>query len=264
MQRIGTWNVNNHTIRAERHPFSRIVVGVDSGAASQSAARLAISLACGDRRVELTFCHAIDIPRMVARADRFSDDYPAALDAAREEARQLLDACCALAQRAGIRVHAALRLGNPVDEIAALADALAADLVVIGNRPRSKVHRILNGSVRDELVRRTTLPMLVADPSPSNTSEFRPDCILAALADPSALPAALHLARRIAKAYRTRMVMCSGADGGRAIEPSVAAQRPGMIVLSTEPRRGLRDVFRPSTIERVLQSAAAPVLIVPG
>ena len=216
MHRIGTWNMKDHTIRMERHPFSRIVVGVDSGAASQSAARLAISLACGDRPVELTFCHAIDIPRMVARADRFSDDYPAALDAARDEARQLLEACRALAQRAGIRAHAALRLGNPVVEIAALADALAADLIVIGNRPRSKVHRILNGSVRDELVRNATRPIAVADPSPSDTSEFRPPCILAALADPS-------------------------------------APHPGLIVMS--PGRA---------VERVLQSAEAPILIVPG
>jgi nucleotide-binding universal stress UspA family protein len=253
MNRIGTWNVKDHTIRAERRPFSRIVVGVDSGAASQSAARLAISLACGDRHAELIFCHAIDIPRMLAHADRFADDYPVAFDAARDAARALLDCCRALAQRAGVDAHARLRYGSPVSEVPALAVALAADLIVIGNRPSPKVHRILNGSVRDELVRSATLPILVADPSPSNTSEFRPDCILATLADPLALPAALRLARRVAKAYRTRMVMCSGADRGRAIEPSVAAHHPGLIVMSPG-----------KAVERVLQSADAPILIVPG
>jgi nucleotide-binding universal stress UspA family protein len=210
MHRIGTLIVKDHTLRAQRRPFSRIVVGVDSGAASQSAARLAISIACGDRHAELIFCHAIDIPRMIAHADRFADDYPVAFDAACDTARALLNRCRALAQRAGVDAHARLRYGSPVSEIPALARAFAADLVVIGNRPSPKLHRILNGSVRDELVRSATLPILVADPSRSNTSAFHPECIL-------------------------------------------AADDPGLIVMS--PGRA---------VERMLQSAEAPILIVPG
>jgi nucleotide-binding universal stress UspA family protein len=165
MHRIGNWNVTDHSIRAARGPFSRIIVGVDASPASEAAVRLAISLALGNLEAELIFCHALDVPRMFAHASRFFDDYPLALEAAQDQAGLLLNRCCALASLAGVRARSYMRSGKPVAEIAALAETLAADVVVIGNRPRGKLQRIFGGSVGDEMVHSLAIPVLVAAPN---------------------------------------------------------------------------------------------------
>lgn len=126
---------------------------------------LAISLAAGDVRTELVFCHVIDIPRMLARADHLAEDYEIALEAAQSEARSLLAGCVAAAGDARVYARACVRYGKPASEIATLADVYAADLIVVGSRPSGKWHRFLNGSVRDEIVRDSDIPVLVAEKS---------------------------------------------------------------------------------------------------
>lgn len=55
-----------------------------------------------------------------------------------------------------------MRSGKPVAEIAALADAISADVVVIGHRPRSRLARFLHGSIGDDMIHSLTIPVLVA------------------------------------------------------------------------------------------------------
>jgi nucleotide-binding universal stress UspA family protein len=264
MHWTGTRKVKDHSIRALRRPFSRIVVGVDDSPAAESAAQLAVSLARGDTRAELVFCHSIDIQRMVSRSGRLADDYPLAFDTSQEAARRLLDHCCRLAWRANVPARSYVRLEKPSFEVTSMATELNADLIVIGNQPRDRVLRFLCGSTRDEIVRTATIPVLLADPHPTQATAFRPDCIVAALADPSASTSALQLASNVALAYGTRMVLCSGGDGGCVLERGIAEHQPGMIVIGDVARRGLRNLFTTSVVERTLQSAAAPVLIVRG
>jgi nucleotide-binding universal stress UspA family protein len=264
MHRIGVRKVKDHSIRSLPRPFSRILVGVDTSPASESAVRLAVSLARGDTRAELVFCHSIDIQRMVARSGRLADDYPLALDTAQEAARRLLDHCCRLAWRAGIPARSYVRVEKPSFEVTSLANELHADLIVIGNQPRTRVQRFLCGSTRDEIVRTATVPLLLAQPHPSLASAYRPDCIIAALAGPSASTSALQLASSVAQAYDARMVLCSGGDGGCVLERSIAEHRPGMIVIGDVAQPRLRNPFTTGVVERTLQSAAAPVLVVHG
>jgi nucleotide-binding universal stress UspA family protein len=228
---------------------------------------LAISLVRGDAHVELVFCHAVDIPRMLAHADRFADDYALALEAARDEARRLLDRCVALALQAGIVARSRIRFGAPATQISSLAKAVAADLIVIGNRPSAKMHRFLCGSVRDEMVRSSNIPILVADANPSRPSEYRAGSILAQPADPPSCAAAARLASKIATAHGAKLMFLppsnrSAPAAHRAVEQAVAEHDPGMIVLGAARKRGLYDVFSTGVVECVLQSAVAPVLIV--
>lgn len=148
-------------------PFSRIVVGAGLSAASDRAIHLALSLARCDHRVELVFCHVIDIPRMLARADRYADDCEVALRAARDDAQRLLDRCRALAAEFDVEGRTCIRYGKPAAEIVALAQAFAADLIVIGNHPRARLHRFLCGSVSNEVMRMPGMPVLVANPDES-------------------------------------------------------------------------------------------------
>jgi nucleotide-binding universal stress UspA family protein len=144
-----------------RRPFSRIVVAVDGLATCERAVQLAVALAEGDARAELIFAHVIDVARMVARADQDTSDYALAFEAARAEARSLLERCTAAAAQAGVFGRTCLRYGKPATEVAAVADAFAADLILIGNQHRSRLHRFLNGSVSDDVVRAAEVPVLV-------------------------------------------------------------------------------------------------------
>jgi nucleotide-binding universal stress UspA family protein len=148
-----------------RRPFSRLIVAVDGSAAADRAVQLAIALAGGDAQAELIFAHVIDVARMVARADHQANDYELAFEAAREEARHVLDRCTAAAANAGIFSRTCLRYGRPATEVAALADVFAADLILVGNHHRSRIHRLLNGSVSDGVVRSAGVPVLVVSTS---------------------------------------------------------------------------------------------------
>jgi nucleotide-binding universal stress UspA family protein len=74
----------------------------------------------------------------------------------------------------------------------------------------------------------------------------------------------LRLASLLARAYGGRIAFERDVAGdGTAIERAITEHRPGMIVIGA-PRRRLRDLFRPNAVERVLQSAPGPVLVVQG
>lgn len=135
---------------------------MDSSAATERAVQLALSLAGDDPHAEIIFAHVIDVPRMIARADPLANDYDLALETARDEARTMLDGYLAEAEAAGIFARSCIRYGTPAGEVVTLARAFAADLIVVGTRPASRVERFLNGSVRDEIVRTADVPVLVA------------------------------------------------------------------------------------------------------
>lgn len=148
-----------------------VVVAVDSSPASERAVRLAIDIARGDENFELIFCHVVDVQRMIAQADGLGD-YELAYDVASDNARRLLDSCLAAAADAGVFGRSCLRYGKPAYEIMTLAGLFSTDFVVIGNRPSSRAHRFLNGSVRDEIVRTSSLPVLVASAKEADSAEL--------------------------------------------------------------------------------------------
>ena len=251
---------------APRRPFSRIVVAVDSSAASERAVRLAVAVASGDARSELVFCHVIDIPWMLARVDHGADDYELALETAQESARGLLDRCIAAAAKADVFGRSCLRYGKPAEEVATLANAFAADLIVVGNRPCGRVHRILNGSVRDELVRNSALPVLVAERCEPDAAASSEECVLAELAGASSSETVLRAASSFASSYGLELVCLPGAKRlrarCRAIESAVGELHPALLVIGTPAERSLRDRVFPTIVERTLQSVSAPVLVV--
>lgn len=153
---------NDRSAPKSRASFSRIVVAVDSSPASERAVKLALSVAGSDRRTEIVFAHVIDVPRMIARADRLANDYELALEAAQAQARELLDGCLAAAEHARIFGRSCIRYGKPAGEVVTLARVFGADLIVCGNGASSRVQRFLNGSVRDDIVNAASVPVLVA------------------------------------------------------------------------------------------------------
>lgn len=81
---------------------------------------------------------------------------------AEEEARQLLRRRAWNARVGGARVAGEhLCWGRPAEEIVALAEALVADLVVVGSRRVGRVKRLIGGSVSEDVVHRASCPVLV-------------------------------------------------------------------------------------------------------
>lgn len=80
------------------------------------------------------------------------------LDEAREELREL---GAALHERCGVDAELHLGSGAVAAEIASEADALDADLLVLGARGASLVHDLLLGSTTERVLRKTGRPLLV-------------------------------------------------------------------------------------------------------
>jgi nucleotide-binding universal stress UspA family protein len=158
---------HSSVVRAHRHPISCVVVAVDPSTPSERAVQLALSVEREDARTEFVFCHVIDIPRMLARAERVAEDYEVALSVAREQAQTLLDLCLAFAENAGVFGRSCIRYGKPAAEIVSVAELFSADLIVVGNRRRPWVRRVLRGSVPDEIVRMSDVPVLIVQSEPA-------------------------------------------------------------------------------------------------
>jgi nucleotide-binding universal stress UspA family protein len=229
--------------------FLRICVAVDASSASESAARLAISLVRGDARAELAFCHVVNVPR---------------LGRAESGANALLERCAWLARRAGVFARTYTRLGEPAAEIASFTESIGCDLIVIGNSPREKFPRLLNGRLRDEIVRISSRPVLVADMRRARPIEFRPRNILVVEADSPTASRAKRFAAELASEYGAELVLLpTDHDATEASDVNVSEHRPGLIVAGVKPR-SFNDLFSPDCIERLLHAASLPILLVPG
>jgi hypothetical protein len=81
-----------------------------------------------------------------------------------------------------------------------------AGLIVIGNRPAMKVDRLFRGSTRDDIVKRSAVPVLLTSARPDTPAELPPRCIVLPAADvPQNAPAG-RLARNLARLYDAEVV----------------------------------------------------------
>jgi nucleotide-binding universal stress UspA family protein len=244
--------------------FRRICVAVDASSAAESAARLAISLVRGDARAEIAFCHVVNVPRLLGRAESGTRDYSSTFEDGHKDANALLDRCAWLARRSGVFARTYMRLGEPAAEIAAFAESISCDLIAIGNSPSEKVPRLLNGSLRDEIVRICSCPVLVADMKRARPIEFRPRNILVAEADSPTASRAKRFAAELASEYGAELVLLpTDRDATEASVVNVSEHRPGLVVAGVKPR-SFNDLFSSGCIEQFLHAASLPILLVPA
>jgi nucleotide-binding universal stress UspA family protein len=137
--------------------YSRIVVGTDgtdrSLIAVDHAARLAAVFAA-----EL---HVVAAASPTAAANRPVAAIPAAVAlsdrSARTAAKLGHDAC----KRHGVRVVEHPRVGEPASVLIAVADAVGADLIVVGNKSLTGHIRKFTGSVPSRLAHQSRFPVLI-------------------------------------------------------------------------------------------------------
>lgn len=132
----------------------RILLATDLSSASEKAADEALQLARA-LRAELLVVSVID------PTTRAPGPHVARMDqrrAAREVAAQAL---VVRGRRAGVAVEFLVWEGEPGPAIIEAAEAERADLLVVGTRGRSRVERMVLGSVSDHVVRHAPCPVLI-------------------------------------------------------------------------------------------------------
>jgi nucleotide-binding universal stress UspA family protein len=81
-----------------------------------------------------------------------------------EFAVKTLEPWCALARRRNIACDALVREGHPARQIEAAVRQFQADRVLLGTRSRSKLGKLLLGSVAEQVLRSVNLPVITVGP----------------------------------------------------------------------------------------------------
>jgi nucleotide-binding universal stress UspA family protein len=135
--------------------FRKILVGYDGSEAGKKAFDSALNLAKN---------HGAELYVLaVARPPDIGDDVEteAVIGNSREYHRKLLVPLRREAEQVGIYGHFEIAVGHPAEQIMYSADAHQVDLIVVGDRGRSKFARLLLGSVSKTVVQYAGRPVLV-------------------------------------------------------------------------------------------------------
>ena len=81
-----------------------------------------------------------------------------------ETAEEMLRPWCEAAARRGIHCDEMVREGHPTQQIAAAVRQFQADCVLLGTRNRSKLGKLLLGSVAEQVLRSVYLPVMTVGP----------------------------------------------------------------------------------------------------
>ncbi len=144
----------------------RIVVGVDWSDTGDHALKHAVQLAKLLPQGELHVTHVIPSdPGMhdARKLDEFSSELRTRLADIRRHVTQV----CAPpsgAQAFTVQTCFHIRIGKPAAAIHQVAVDVDADLIVVGTHGRSGMEKLMLGSVAEELVRTSRVPVLVARP----------------------------------------------------------------------------------------------------
>ena len=237
-------------------PLDRIVVGIDFTEVSLAAAQwVGRHLA---RDANLTLVHVIADPLVpnVARlrsrrlGGRFDGPFRARLRSLRGALRGLA------AVIGGARTAVEVRVGDPARQLAAYADMVDANLVVVGGNSSFHAAPREETATTDRLLRHLTRPALVARNAPSP-----PTTVLAALADDVVGPV-LAFARKVAAMTGARVAALRLSDrrsGGpvERVEPV-----PGETTICVGTRDALAKSEQVRIVVDVAREQRADVIVI--
>jgi len=140
-----------------------------------------------------------------------------------EIAEQMMHPWCDHASRRGIRCDALVREGHATQQIAAAARQFRADRVLAGTRSRSKLGKLLIGSVAEQVLRSVYLPVMTVGPEAHLrvASEDERIVLHATTLRETSRPSAA-LACQVASAQKARLVLL------HVLPPIPEMQRKGM------------------------------------
>jgi len=135
--------------------YRKILVGYDGSPSARKAFDEALKLA--------TLHHAELMVVTVARPLEIGDEVEteAIVENSRKYHRKMLKDLESATSGGGVNVSFEVAIGHPAEQIIYRADAVGADLIVVGDRGRSKFARLLLGSVSKHVVQYADRPVLV-------------------------------------------------------------------------------------------------------
>lgn len=135
--------------------YRKILVGYDGSAAGRKAFDTALELAAkhGAELYVLSVARTLDVPDEV--------ETEAVIEHSRRYHRRLLAELKASSTAKGVKAHYEVSVGHPAEQIIYHADQHGADLIVVGDRGRSKFAKLLLGSVSRTVVHHAGRPVLV-------------------------------------------------------------------------------------------------------
>jgi nucleotide-binding universal stress UspA family protein len=135
--------------------YRKILLGYDGSDASKKAFETACNLALRDS-AELWVLS-------VAHPPEIADDVEteAVIEHSRRFHQRLLAELKAAVTRKKIKAHFEVAVGHPAEQIIYHADQHRVDLIVVGDRGRSKFARLLLGSVSKQVTEHADRPVLV-------------------------------------------------------------------------------------------------------
>src|SRR2546427_6791911 len=135
--------------------YRKILVGYDGSDSARKAFETAVELAAthGAELYVLTVC----------RPPEIGDDVEteAVIENSRCYHRGLLAELKPAVATKGVKAHFEVGVGHPAEQIIYDADRQAVDLIVVGDRGRSKFARLLLGSVSKQVVQYAGRPVMV-------------------------------------------------------------------------------------------------------
>ncbi len=145
---------------AQQGMYSSIVVGTDGSDRAEIAFRDALSLA----RLSGAKLHVVYVVHSAVPAG-FSNSYQSqiALDSARDEAERVREKVLAEAESEGVSAEVHNPGGDPANGILDVAEAVAADLIVVGNRGMTGAKRFVLGSVPNAVAHHSPCSVLIVN-----------------------------------------------------------------------------------------------------
>jgi nucleotide-binding universal stress UspA family protein len=131
-----------------------ILVGYDGSDGAERAIELAQEVAQIRKAAVIVLTAFPHAPRVMDAGDKVGRD----IEQAREEAA----AAVARLMAAGVNAVSDVAEGPAAHALLEAAEIRGADLIIVGSRGRNRLANLLLGSTSEEVVRRATLPVLVA------------------------------------------------------------------------------------------------------
>lgn len=145
--------------------FDHILIPTDGSKLSNPAVEMALQLA-EIHDAALHVLYIVDQPVSVSGMGEGFSGLDDLLDALEEKGNQATKAIVEKAEKRDIETSAAVRRGNPHDDILNYAEDHDIDVIVMGTHGRTGIKRALLGSVTENVVRHSEIPVLTVHRDP--------------------------------------------------------------------------------------------------
>ena len=145
---------------ADPQRIRRILLATDLAPASGDATTWALDLASA-HGAQLVIVSVIDPDELMHDGTGVPSVGALRWDQVRDDRQKAAQRLVAQSQAAGVEAAFMVWTGDPGESIVAAAAAEAADMIVVGSHGRSRIGRIVAGSVSDHVVRHAPCPVLV-------------------------------------------------------------------------------------------------------